>query len=517
MIRGVTIIPLCILAAAGAVRADGDPEMPAVPMVVVDAANDARLLRTDLGADGPVNPPVSCGRPGNFPDLLSVTWGGWNLQWNGSTTPDPYRGQYTNSGSASLVRIDVVFNGLVCPPGPIDDAKFYNPYLFGNSPLYGSLDIDMDGRRDTGGELGGAAQSHYLALAGRFGELPLAPDLSRVPFSTAQLDSSFATAPQFERTGAEFSLTFCGCFTPEVVDTDDDYDGVFGPGDEWIVRGRFFRRAGGYQGASGAYGGSEPGLYDPLVNVRFRHCMNTETTTVSIVYPLTQQGAAKLRCWSCPVQPRNLDVSDDTSIDEAMHDVCEGAMDPLLPVNNPNTYTLANGWNTLASGAALDVRKWSFRGGFATVYSEPQPDASLVWTDLGFDERCGDYTGDGVVNAFDRAALTAFVWFTDGTGFDCDGMPGGRVTVCDFGPGFSAYDLNHDGVVDHLDAAMIPPVLLGDFNGDCAVNTPDLVFFLGRFGRPSGATVLTGDLNGDGAVDTFDLTRFLGRFGTKCN
>lgn len=53
MIRGVTIIPLCILAAAGAVRADGDPEMPAVPMVVVDAANDARLLRTDLGADGP--------------------------------------------------------------------------------------------------------------------------------------------------------------------------------------------------------------------------------------------------------------------------------------------------------------------------------------------------------------------------------------------------------------------------------------------------------------------------------
>lgn len=513
---GGVIIPLCVLAGAASVRA-GEPALPPAYMTVSDASGDARLRRTDLDANGPIEMPIVQGRTGNIPDVISVRWGGWNLDWHGGIPYiDPYDGDFTSSGSPSIVRIDITFRGLVNPPGPLEAGGDYFPYLFGNSPVYGSLDIDLDANANTGGELGAAALSHYLAVTPRFGEMPQYPEILRTPFSGAQIDLNLATAPQYERSGAEFSLTMCGCFTPTIVDTNGDNDGVFGPGDKWIVRGRFFRRAGGLQNFSAAIGGSEPGAYDPLVNLRFSHSTCTNTTTVTLVYPITQQGAAKLRCWNCAPQPKNLDVSDDTSIDEAMADICDGALDPFLQFQFPETNVLAGGWGLAASGNALDPRKWRLRAAFATAYSTPQPDAHLAWTDVAFGEKFADFNGDASVTATDRALLTNFVWSTDGTGFDCDGLPGGRVTICSFGPNFSAFDLNYDGRVDAADAVLITPVLLGDFNGDCAVNTPDLVFFLGRFGQTPNATVLTGDLNGDGIVDTFDLTRFLGRFGSSC-
>jgi hypothetical protein len=520
VIRGLPIIPLCAVLLAESSCAGqicGGAAMPPGGWTVSDAVGDSRLLRTDADADGPVNPPIVQGRPGIAPDVIGVRWGGWNISYGGSSSViDPYKGSFTASHEPALVRIDVMFKGVVNPPGPMGEKGDYQPYLYGNSPVYGFLDIDLDGNRDTGGELGDASLSRYLAVVARFGEFPEVPDLSRVARSGAQLDSRFNTAPQYERSGADFSLVLCGCFTPTIVDTKGDTDGVFGPDDTWIVRGRFFQRAGGFANASSASGGSQPRLYDPLVNLRFSHDCATDVTTVSLVYAVTQQGAARLRCGWCPTQPRNLDVSDDTSIDEGMHDVCEGAMDPYLPVDFPDTFALVSGWAAEDSEAALDPGKWRFQGVFGTAYSVPQPDGRYVWSDVGFDQRLADSNGDGVTNIYDRAALTAFVWNTDGSGFDCDNMPGGRVQVCSFGESFSAFDLNYDGYVDAADAEMVTPVLLGDFNGDCAVNTPDLVFFLGRFGNTSGATVLTGDLNGDGAVNTPDLTRFLGRFGTKC-
>jgi hypothetical protein len=53
----------------------------------------------------------------------------------------------------------------------------------------------------------------------------------------------------------------------------------------------------------------------------------------------------------------------------------------------------------------------------------------------------------------------------------------------------------------------------GDLNGDCVVNTPDLVTFLGRFGKTDQAPYSPGDLNNDRRIDTADLVSFLGRFG----
>ncbi len=60
--------------------------------------------------------------------------------------------------------------------------------------------------------------------------------------------------------------------------------------------------------------------------------------------------------------------------------------------------------------------------------------------------------------------------------------------------------------------------ILPDFNNDRTVSTPDLVFFLGRFGKTvaPGSPEDRADLNRDGEVTTPDLVMFLGRFGQAC-
>jgi hypothetical protein len=62
------------------------------------------------------------------------------------------------------------------------------------------------------------------------------------------------------------------------------------------------------------------------------------------------------------------------------------------------------------------------------------------------------------------------------------------------------------------------PACRADFNTDGVVSTPDLTFFLGRFGQPAtpGSQAALADFNGDGVVNTSDLTFFLGRFGQTC-
>lgn len=61
----------------------------------------------------------------------------------------------------------------------------------------------------------------------------------------------------------------------------------------------------------------------------------------------------------------------------------------------------------------------------------------------------------------------------------------------------------------------VPPVCVGDLDGDFDVDTADLTIFLGQFGTsvPAGTG---GDFDGNGQVDTPDLTTFLGAFGQPC-
>lgn len=66
----------------------------------------------------------------------------------------------------------------------------------------------------------------------------------------------------------------------------------------------------------------------------------------------------------------------------------------------------------------------------------------------------------------------------------------------------------------------ITPRILPDVSAspNGVVDTPDLVFFLGRFGEaaPAGSQAARVDFNRDGVVNTPDLATFLGRFGSAC-
>ena len=101
----VTASLICPLLAAINATADDDPE------VHFDRLGDTVIRRPDLGADGPINP------LSNLPDLAAVVLGGWRTP---SPRTDPYVGSWEDPDDTDLLRIDIVFQGLVNPPGPID-------------------------------------------------------------------------------------------------------------------------------------------------------------------------------------------------------------------------------------------------------------------------------------------------------------------------------------------------------------------------------------------------------------
>lgn len=71
----------------------------------------------------------------------------------------------------------------------------------------------------------------------------------------------------------------------------------------------------------------------------------------------------------------------------------------------------------------------------------------------------------------------------------------------------------YTGLAEVLFESPLPE--LADLNADGAVDTADLVRFLGQFGRTVTPGALA-DFNSDGVVDTADLVYFLGRFGQAC-
>ena len=142
----------------------------------------------------------------------------------------------------------------------------------------------------------------------------------RTARSGSDYDLNFYTTPFFERSGADWELTFCGCtqVTRQSVVTGDT-DMLFEAGEAWILSGRIFQRSPGYQQGSIMLGGTSPGLYDPEVEFRFFHYDQAGTdddrTVVTLVYPLTMAGAAILA--EEPVQSINTSVSDHTHRDRS--------------------------------------------------------------------------------------------------------------------------------------------------------------------------------------------------------
>ena len=167
----------------------------ATDVCIGDPGGDASFRRTDPGNDGPL--PLDL-KP---PDLVSACAAAWP------------------SAPLDVVQFTLVFQGVQNPPGSLGLGNMaFDPYAYGPAPVFGFLDIDVDGDADTGGELGAGAALRYLSNVGRFGEVPSGVLGSRAAFEGTECDNNFLSDPQVERSGADFSIVLCGCFDIDVLD-----------------------------------------------------------------------------------------------------------------------------------------------------------------------------------------------------------------------------------------------------------------------------------------------------------
>ncbi len=480
----------------------------------VDPSGDAVLRPTDGGADAPVIDPT------NPPDLVGLEVSGW-------IAPDPVGDRYTGavdtSESPDLLRIAVTFDGLVSPPGPLGLSGLpYDPTRFGPTPVFGFIEFNIDDEVDSGGESRAVALNRYLANAARFGSIPAEEDPDRFVTWPGQTDSDFESDPQFERTGAEFAVAMCGCWDLSVLDEGGPADGVFDAGDTWLVSGRFLERAQGFDclslifGNAGDGGPSVLGHYDPVTEARFSHDVQADVTTLEIVFPITPAGAAMLTGEA--VQPIDFTFGGGNhfSIEEALTDLVIGA-----ETATGTCEELAGDWyeTDLHPPAGFPVRPldpstWTARVIIGTAYTQRQPDATYVWTDVAFGSVFGDVDGDGTADTGDADEIGSQIQSLDGSPIDADGQVDGRITLAGFGPGFSLYDLDYDGVVGPSDIALLG----GSCGADLAepfgvLDLADIAAFVMAFTGQD----LIADMNGDGVLDLADITAFLEAFMHGCS
>lgn len=444
---------------------------------------DATVRRTDPGNDGVLNPAST------VPELLRLSICAWEPY---DPEGDPYSGEVVDSRMAHIFRLDLHFDGLVNPPGPLGlGGDVFDPFRFGVNPVVGFVELDVDDEKDTGGELGGAAELRYLANVARFARIPDNSAGERAARDRHDIDGDFDSSPQYERSGADFSLVLCGCFTPTVQSLEGDGDGLFEEGETWLVFGRFFERSQGYRDASAAYGGSGPGLYDPIVELRFMHDQALDLTTVTLVWALDQAGAAALA--GEPEEVMDLDVSNHASIQEAIQDVIDGAN--AGGIYGP-PWELVRHWRGRESDEYLDVDDWGQASALLGMPYAEREAALYAWTDTLGDEYFADVNGDGYVDSVDQGLVRAAV-------YDADGGDDGVFELPNPGWNFSVYDTDGNMRLDLYDQQPYGP--LGDFDGSGTVNTQDFIAFLNAWA----AKLPSSDFNLDQRVDTLDFIAFL--------
>ncbi|MCL4221300.1 MAG: hypothetical protein KJZ65_08015 [Phycisphaerales bacterium] len=459
-----------------------------------DPIGDAVFRRTDAGNDGLLP-------PGDPIDLVTVEVNSWSSP---TPTTDPYSGSPVSNGH--LLRLRLEFDGLVSPPGPLGVGQAggnYDPFLFGPRPVYGFIEFDVDKDKDSGGELWSVAQGRFLASVARFGTTPAGSISERVAVWRNHINSNFNSGPQFERSGAEFAFTLCGCWVPTIISQSGVANDTFEVGETWILRGRFFERAISFSSLSAFWGGSDFGLFDPLVDVRWRHDALLDRTIVELVFPLTMQGAALLA--GQPVQEADNSLLNHTSMQEALVDLADNAT-----FATGNLRTLWHEWENQNPFDFLAPGEWRVTALIGTAYTGPEADARYVWTDIGFGLTPGDVNGDGLAGSGDRTQVDAFISQYDGGTWDCDGIVDGRVTLCDFANNFCLYDFNYDGVIDACDASTLGHG--ADLNHDGMLNFFDVAAFLQDFSAQS----TSADWNSDGMLNFFDVSAYLQVFSAGC-
>ncbi len=463
--------------------------------VFTDAVGDAVIRRTDSGQDAPL--------PMGFEpiDLLELRVEGWE-----TSTPqtNPYNGDSTG-GDANLVRIQIRVAGLVAPPGPIGlDASPYAPYLFGDRPLFGYIELDVDDQKNSGGEFMPLAKNRYLANVGRFGLSPFGSISDRMVRNAAEdLDSNFNTEPQFERSGGDFALAMCGCFTPSIITQDGNMDSNFDAGETWIVSGRFFERFVAFAPESGLFGGSDFGLFDPVVELQFKHETSVDETTITLIFPVTNEGAAELLGQS--EQSVDSNVSNQTSIAEALDDLIYGADYAV-----GNLGELTQPWEGRQKEDYYRPRQWGASALIGTASLVKDPTAFFIWTDTGFDEIHGDLDDDDLVTESDTQIIEDSIALLDGTASDADGVVDGDVEIVDYGPNFDLRDLNGDGIISDDD--ILAPDCPADLTGEGSLNFLDVSAFLSAYSAMDPAA----DFVVDGQFNFLDVSAFLSAFGMGC-
>lgn len=475
------------------------------PRIYTDPPQDAVVRRTDLGADGAMNPQAG------LPDLIQMAYGGWTTN---TPTSNPYNGSWKDPRDTNLFRIDLVFKGLVNPPGPLNlQGEGYDPFRYGLNPLYGYVEFDLDSRPDTGGEIDNV-RNRPLGNVSRFGGRFEESIGERAAITADDFDGDLRSEPLVERSGEEMHLAFCACFALTITPINDPTPGTFDAGDTWIVSGRFLARTHAFSPYSGAFGGSRSGEYDPIVKLRFKHDVQSDRTTITLIHGLDNSGTAALLGQA----PQSIDFNagNQTSILEMLTEIRFSAQHTNDP--GPGTaFDLLRDWrdnNHAELDDYLRVQQWSVLAIFGTTYSQPQADALFVWTDVGPDFKEGDCNGDGRVTSQDQQIVMAAIAQTDGTSFDADGQPNGQTRLRDFGLNFALYDIDYDGVIGSLDLAVIGYEQPGDVNSDGRVSQADLALVRALRGLTSNSPLFNpaADLNHDLRIDAADETIMISFF-----
>ena len=457
----------------------------------LDPTGDPVLRPTDRGGGGFINP------ASRLPDIVSLTISGWQPF---SPTSDPYTGVPIESDGADIFRVQLVLDGLMNPPGTLGlSGQPFDPYHFGDSPVFGFVEFDVDDRKDTGGHLGASAESRFMANVGRFGTRPGSSIGDRAATSSAEYDRNIFTGNPYEHSGADWSLSLCGCFGVTLVSEVGDGDGLFETGETMIVRGRFFARSEGYNSASGMSGGSVFGAYDPWVNIRFSHDAASDRTTVTFVGAVTNVGYGLLAGTGTP--PVNTRADDGWSIEEGVTDLLAS-----WPFATGEAAVLYNDWRGRDLDDSLVPVDWGTTVILGTSYTDQFVDGLYVWTDVGFDLKHGDFDGDALAGPIDQAALRNWVYDNDGGSNDADGLKNGRVTIGDAPYGYWVFDLDADGLVRHEDLSTYGP--RADLDGDGVLTVFDFLAFQNLFD----AGDLRADFDLSVTLDIFDFLAFQNAF-----
>jgi len=479
-------------------------------VVYTDGKGDARLLRTNLGNSTPFDP-----QQHRLPDLLSIKMGSFAPD---IPCEDLFAGTWSNNGQ--FARIDLVFDGLVNPPGPVGFSQGlsnYQPYLYGPNPVHGFIEFDMDANENTGGEVN-LPEYRYLGNVARWAGRPTESRFAdRIAVTRKDFDGGPYTLLPVMRSGEEFHLALLG----EQIDQIDvrcekpgGNPAVFENGETWVLTGDWFHRAHCFEVLS-LQCASASGEYMPQCQLQFKHSTCRDQTTVTLVYPLTNAAFASTTNPAQPTQPNNGCPGDQNSVLEALTDLSFSAANADTIGMSKLEFPLLADWAGESPAACLDPSQWRVCALVGSAFATQQSgSARFVWSDVYPNVCTGDFTGDGVLTIADAQALTAFIAEFDGDDdFDDDhNHHNNRIVLHNYAKNFCLYDTNYDGIIIQSDA-----LLMGDMDWNGLFTTADIAAFVTGLLRPdeyatsySGhAAVDHGDLNGDGKLDGLDIAEFV--------